>query len=218
VSNLALKPIETKYRGYRFRSRLEARWAVFFDLLGLQWEYEPEGFKLPSGTVYLPDFKVYTPQGKEIWYEVKPGSVKDYSKFTEFKGALDRFDDDEEFLTARAALLSGDPMDMVKMKRERYAHYDTNICPRCGLIAGSTHFGEETDALDSLGFYGCQPCDHETPSGKGNSKERGVLGIEVEPYKGQLSVDDLNAERFAGLVLKAAQAARSARFEHGECG
>ena len=24
------QPIETMYRGYRFRSRLEARWAVFF--------------------------------------------------------------------------------------------------------------------------------------------------------------------------------------------
>lgn len=25
--------IETEYKGYRFRSRLEARWAVFFDTL-----------------------------------------------------------------------------------------------------------------------------------------------------------------------------------------
>lgn len=41
-----IKAIETVYRGYRFRSRLEARWAVFFDALGLEWEYEPEGFDL----------------------------------------------------------------------------------------------------------------------------------------------------------------------------
>jgi hypothetical protein len=39
-----LKPIETFYRGYRFRSRLEARWAVFMDAAGIVWEYEPEGF------------------------------------------------------------------------------------------------------------------------------------------------------------------------------
>lgn len=50
-----MKAIETAYKGYRFRSRLEARWAVFFDALGLRWEYEPEGFELPSGR-YLPDF------------------------------------------------------------------------------------------------------------------------------------------------------------------
>lgn len=53
-----IKPIETIYKGYRFRSRLEARWAVFFDALGVEWEYEPEGFNLPSGRKYLPDFRV----------------------------------------------------------------------------------------------------------------------------------------------------------------
>ncbi len=39
-----MRPIETKYKGCRFRSRLEARWAVFFDALGIKWRYEPEGF------------------------------------------------------------------------------------------------------------------------------------------------------------------------------
>jgi len=43
---ILVRPIETKYKGYRFRSRLEARWAVFFDTLGLKWWYEPEGFDL----------------------------------------------------------------------------------------------------------------------------------------------------------------------------
>lgn len=41
-----IKAIETEYKGYRFRSRLEARWAVFFDALGVEWVYEPEGFDL----------------------------------------------------------------------------------------------------------------------------------------------------------------------------
>ena len=53
--NGAIKPIETHWRGYRFRSRLEARWAVFMDHLGVEWVYEPEGFSLRSG-YYLPDF------------------------------------------------------------------------------------------------------------------------------------------------------------------
>ncbi|MEN2464926.1 hypothetical protein [Ornithinibacillus sp. JPR2-1] len=43
---MTIKAIETIYKGYRFRSRLEARWAVFFDSLGIKWEYEPEGFEL----------------------------------------------------------------------------------------------------------------------------------------------------------------------------
>lgn len=50
-----IKPIETKYKGYRFRSRLEARWAVFFDELEWEWRYETEGYQLESG-YYLPDF------------------------------------------------------------------------------------------------------------------------------------------------------------------
>lgn len=53
-----IKPIETIYNSYRFRSRLEARWAVFFNALGVEFEYEPEGFVLPSGKYYLPDFRV----------------------------------------------------------------------------------------------------------------------------------------------------------------
>jgi hypothetical protein len=40
------KPIETLYRGYRFRSRLEARWAIFFDRARIPWRYEPEGYDL----------------------------------------------------------------------------------------------------------------------------------------------------------------------------
>jgi hypothetical protein len=64
-----IKPIETVYNGYRFRSRLEARWAVFFDALGIKYEYEPEGFELDDGYHYLPDF--YLP-AMETYVEIKP--------------------------------------------------------------------------------------------------------------------------------------------------
>jgi hypothetical protein len=67
---LAIKTIETNYNGFRFRSRLEARWAVFFDHLGIKYEYEPEGFKLKSGKQYLPDFRLKGKYG-DIWFEVQ---------------------------------------------------------------------------------------------------------------------------------------------------
>jgi hypothetical protein len=51
-----ITPIQTVYNGYRFRSRLEARWAVFFDAIGMKYEYEPEGYDLGDGVRYLPDF------------------------------------------------------------------------------------------------------------------------------------------------------------------
>lgn len=66
---MSIQAIETKYKGYRFRSRAEARWAVFFDHMGYAWEYEPEGFTLPSGW-YLPDFYI-----KGIGFAEVKGSI-----------------------------------------------------------------------------------------------------------------------------------------------
>lgn len=63
-----VKAIETRYAGCRFRSRLEARWAVFFDTLNIPWQYEPQGFTLSDGRNYLPDFLL--PECG-TWIEVK---------------------------------------------------------------------------------------------------------------------------------------------------
>ena len=79
-----LKPIQTEYKGYLFRSRLEARWAVFFDALGVRWEYEPEGFDLGDGIMYLPDFLLhgvtinhgYFKRNRDVYVEVK-GQMSD---------------------------------------------------------------------------------------------------------------------------------------------
>lgn len=63
-----INPIETVYKGYRFRSRLEARWAVFLDSLNFTFVYEPDGYDL-DGTWYLPDF--WVPEWK-AFLEIKP--------------------------------------------------------------------------------------------------------------------------------------------------
>lgn len=77
-----IKPIETYYNGYRFRSRLEARWAVFFRAVGLEYQYEPEGFEM-GGICYLPDF--YIPS-IDRWFEIKGKalSVPEIKKCEEF--------------------------------------------------------------------------------------------------------------------------------------
>lgn len=92
---IAAQPVV--YKGVRFRSSLEARWATVFDSLDnacdnddrrrwlYVWYYEPQGFLLPSCGVegcdkhparpYLPDF--YLPY-LGIWVEVKgPASALD---------------------------------------------------------------------------------------------------------------------------------------------
>lgn len=48
-----LKVIATTYRKYLFRSRLEAKWAAFFDLCMWPWSYEPVDF---DG--WIPDFAI----------------------------------------------------------------------------------------------------------------------------------------------------------------
>lgn len=73
-----IKAIETAYADCRFRSRLEARWAVLFDALNIVWEYEKEGFDLGSDGYYLPDFWLPHPveelanDGWGLWCEIKP--------------------------------------------------------------------------------------------------------------------------------------------------
>jgi len=84
--------IQTEYNGYLFRSRLEARWAVFFDALGIEYEYEPEGLKLSDGSFYLPDFYLInfhcyfevkraglcgTPEGDEAIRKISTGMNRD---------------------------------------------------------------------------------------------------------------------------------------------
>ena len=59
-----IKAIETEYKGYLFRSRLEARWAVFFDFCGVDYEYEPEGYDLGNDQAYLPDFILHGVDGR----------------------------------------------------------------------------------------------------------------------------------------------------------
>lgn len=78
-----MKAIETIYAGHRFRSRLEARWAVVFDTLGIRWEYEPEGFETSAGR-YLPDFRFdvagaqHSPDSAGVvWAEVKGAPLSD---------------------------------------------------------------------------------------------------------------------------------------------
>jgi hypothetical protein len=63
-----IKPIPTEFNGIKYRSRLEARWAVFFRLLNVDFRYEYEGYSLNSGW-YLPDFWL---PSLSLFVEIKP--------------------------------------------------------------------------------------------------------------------------------------------------
>jgi len=87
-----MRTIETTYRGCRFRSRTEARWAVFFDGLNLRWEYEEEGYILSTAGCYLPDFRLTPPTNETIYCEVNSDGADDFDdqevgKLREFASA-----------------------------------------------------------------------------------------------------------------------------------
>ena len=97
-----IKPIETDYKGYKFRSRLEAKWAVFFDKIRIPWQYEPDGYDLGDLGWYLPDF--YLPWFK-AFIEIKPDNL-DLISITKAKDKLIRLFESVDCVTM---LCIGDP-------------------------------------------------------------------------------------------------------------
>ncbi len=63
--------IPTIYKKTRFRSRLEARWAAFFDKCNWKWDYEPIDLR-----GYIPDFLVHFEKG-DVLFEIKPSRPSD---------------------------------------------------------------------------------------------------------------------------------------------
>ena len=112
-----MKPIETIYNGYRFRSRLEARWAVFFDTLGVKYEYEKEGFDM-DGVWYLPDF--YLPD-YSCWVEIK-GCEKQYISKKEMN-KINRFITKKKFW-----LICGSPDSQNNSETEPSYEVYVSIC------------------------------------------------------------------------------------------
>lgn len=106
---MSIKAIETVYRGYKFRSRLEARYAVLFDALGLEWEYEAEGYDMGDAGRYLPDFWL---PGIGWHIEIKPDSLTisaaDLAKIKEFDSNPPK-NDQGELLSLGVIVLAGTP-------------------------------------------------------------------------------------------------------------
>lgn len=206
-----IKPIETFYKGYRFRSRLEARWAVFFDALGVKWEYEPEGFELPSGKRYLPDFKVdcygtrgdvYNEVSFPLYIEVKGVMTReDAEKIREFSG-LNKIDEWAEKGCVGDFPEIKNPVLIVGNIPERTDRYG------CGGTS-SSRFGSY-EQMNGIDIY---PFNYETIDGD-------HFAAYPTAWQGHfyLMGDDSNYVNGEGeeLMDTALDMARQARFEHGE--
>ena len=184
-----IKAKETYYNGYRFRSRSEARWAVFFDHAKIKYFYEPEGFPVKGTSGYLPDF--YLPDSKEF-FEVK-GILDDddYKKITTFM---------EE--TNYPVVVGYSDMTFQAPEPDfcTLADKDWSYLFRC-VDCGKLFF---------RGIEGCWRC---TACGEWDEHhEEVVTGDDpFTPSNGGFGDCDKQQE-----LIRAFKAARQARFEHGE--
>jgi hypothetical protein len=202
----AIQPIETTYAGCRFRSRLEARWGVFFDALSIAWRYEPQGFELPSGAAYLPDFHL---PDLDLWVEVK-GAEEEFCR----DGA--RYAEAALTLGGNGLLILGSVPDTRLGKPQHFVLTPEEHC--CGETILCLHIAwdemlHNASAVKEIGFPCTTLMSHRSgalPALKGYNRGRAEY---TDP--GPVAALDWPAYEPG---TKAYIAARSARFEHGERG
>jgi hypothetical protein len=191
----SIHAIQTSYAGYRFRSRTEARWAVFLNDLGLKWEYETQGFIVGrERRPYLPDF--HLPE-LGLWLEVKPSTVEGTEPdgvdlWADFAGMVFT-----EWETGKTAMLIGPIPDPQTVDREgppKAKHwYDPGI-----VILGDWHYA----------WCAC-------PTGKHFDVQYEARGAAIECGCPRVTDGRLRSGNHPA-ILDAYRAARGARFEHGE--
>lgn len=225
---MTIKAIETRYAGCRFRSRTEARWAVFMDHLDIPWEYEPQGYVLEDGTAYLPDFLVYPNTDAAFWFEVKG-----------------TFPLDEELDKARGLAVGtgiscfvywGKPEvpgpDLSHLTMDQYTGWDQG-----GYVWTNNDGWREYPTLPAVWQRDLAPTAFRfDPSGRPEKARSGFwwwmdcphcdrvvikAGGQVGGCPGADPEDEPTYPRFSHdtpRLVAAYRAARSARFEHGESG
>lgn len=201
-----IRAIETRYAGCHFRSRLEARWAVLFDHLGIQWEYEPQGFQIFGDHYYLPDF--YLP-ATGTWVEVKgtfgPTELATIVNAVDYGGALPGITDGS--YTERGLLLLG---PIPRLRPNEWPHHSLFV-HRKGVERelavfhpkhGLTHTGRDTPDAWTANGHTTEPV---------NPTHAGQILTPPSAFSspGNLIVHE---------VQHAYRAARAARFEHGQNG
>lgn len=205
------KPIETKYDGYRFRSRLEARWAVFFNAANIEYQYEPEGFVGMYGVSYLPDF--YLPKF-DIYCEVKPTDEALFKDSSKIGGAIDF---GSTLISSKGLILLGS----IPYKPGYFPVFCA-LFNHKGVCCTDAVF-DIWDGVPELNMDGDAWC---------GMQERGHIHLYGPTHYDDGTSDEIPSSASVGPAYKewtetgsdpafinyCFEKARSARFEYGECG
>lgn len=225
---MTIKAIETRYAGCKFRSRLEARWAVFFDEMRIKWEYEYQGYEC-YGRLTLDDAKFgYLP---DFWFP-------DHGLHGEVKGALTQ-PELTRLLNAAASLSDGscrDPRrgnDIIVFGNVP-AVYDPRLPTRLhmhkGSLSASGWVPSPEPCIYEFTRLDCKSWTSPDPCGSGDyiagdfGGDPGIYdGRDPEMVASWLTGgsryhDCLVTREGYKALDRALNAARSARFEHGQSG
>lgn len=199
---MAIQAIETRYAGCRFRSRLEARWAVFFEAAGIAWEYEPQGFVI-GGRGYLPDF-LLTDCG--TWVEVKGTNDNiDQALLDAAAGQLPKIRGRGE--PGPRLMLLGPIPEVPKLWFGYDERPDLGWCSSSGEVHGRNPFGfDYSDTVHTRAGFGVYH-KNRRPWHLSDWENRWTV---------EASVD--RDEYMREGIAEAYRRARTARFEHGERG
>jgi hypothetical protein len=180
-----IQAIETIYAGYRFCSRLEARWAVFFDQLSIRWEYESQGYVI-NGRPYLPDFKLFLPDNRTIFAEVKQGDIDEHEGVH-----IDLCRGLAHAVSCPVLLLTGIP------SYRMYHQFTSTLPVNEFMTVFFTDYGPILNDADDYWFNQVIV-----------NQQTGALEF---PHNERAA-----CKSFGRGLVDAVKAARSARFEHGE--
>jgi hypothetical protein len=215
-----IKAIETFYKGYHFRSRLEARWAVFFDALGISWKYEVEGYEKEVGATtvtgeevteimrYLPDFFLPNSRGGGgVYVEVKgdknalKNNWEHHAQMHDWGGVLPGFHDSKGQSNAGLLLLSDIPeASESKIYFHPILQHDQGLVKSFAFFAGNRLSVIENSPLAEI--LSIDP----------------IYGLDCSGQNWDIEMRQVHTNRYYTNVVKAYAAARAARFEHGQQG
>jgi len=145
VEMIQAKP--TIFNGRQFRLRMEARWAVFFDFLHIEYLYEPAWDAVKVGWAYVnykPDY--FLPAPLALWVEIKPRHIDNLS----YLEMLKTIGWTKEY--GSILILVGQPQVPKTNSQEHYLVEDRKgklvvtdhmwwcECPKCGTL-GVEHYG-----------------------------------------------------------------------------
>ncbi len=185
---MGIKAIDTEYDGVLFRSRLEARWAIFLDAMRVRWVYEHEGYHTRRGP-YLPDF--WLPEQK-CWVEIKATMPTD--------SEVEKCEDVAEGTETAFLLISGSPLN----------YYLSVYCNDTTDSSGGTQWWEDVRFSRSA-----EPGNELCIDSRNSRSDREFQTIGWEKLRFMKLTEHCIFD-FDNRLKIAVQKAMQARFEHGK--